>query len=189
MAHLVKHFRLVHDTAPFVLFPFYNPEVEECPVQRPTPRAVGFLRPWVVPLRPLSLPWPWSSFGPLHSRSGNQHHHAATPCGDRVDSRLQKPAETMTEADLAISKARLRAVSRRARLIPIQARSQSARWIGREHRTPRVDDPRVGRLKPRAVRAGWSGVASLLSGRPDRTSFSSRTQDDPARLPGARVRH
>ena len=35
MAHLVKHFRLVHDTAPFVLLPFYNPEVEECPVQRP----------------------------------------------------------------------------------------------------------------------------------------------------------
>jgi hypothetical protein len=31
----VKHFRLVHDTAPFVLLPFYNPEVEECPVQRP----------------------------------------------------------------------------------------------------------------------------------------------------------
>ena len=35
MAHLVKHFRLVHDTAPFVPLPFYNPEVEECPVQRP----------------------------------------------------------------------------------------------------------------------------------------------------------
>ena len=25
----MKHFRLVHDTAPFVLFPFYNPEVED----------------------------------------------------------------------------------------------------------------------------------------------------------------
>src|SRR5262249_42702250 len=30
-----KHFRLVHDTAPFVPFPSYNPEVEEGPVQRP----------------------------------------------------------------------------------------------------------------------------------------------------------
>ena len=45
MAHLVKHFRLVHDTTPFVLFQFYNLEVVECHVQRPTLRAVGSLRP------------------------------------------------------------------------------------------------------------------------------------------------
>ena len=36
----------------------------------------------------------------LHSRSGNKHHHVATACGDRGDSRLQKPAETMTEAGI-----------------------------------------------------------------------------------------
>jgi hypothetical protein len=35
MAHLVEHFRLVHDTAPFVPLPFHNPEVEEYPIQRP----------------------------------------------------------------------------------------------------------------------------------------------------------
>src|SRR4051794_16633997 len=40
MAQLVKHFRLVHDTAPFVLFPFFPvPNVEERPVQRPATRV------------------------------------------------------------------------------------------------------------------------------------------------------
>src|SRR5207302_1506894 len=40
----------VHDTAPFVLLPFYNPEVEECPVQRPNRDCTA--RGWSSALTP-----------------------------------------------------------------------------------------------------------------------------------------
>ena len=58
MAHLMKHFHLVHDTAPFVPLPFHNPEVEEYPIQGTTQNTLIRIREFHIDYLDHAIPWP-----------------------------------------------------------------------------------------------------------------------------------